>query len=154
MTKLTQALPVSPVYSISVPPSLPPSHHRERPRLHSASSLWYDHSESAIGQRSENNARTVTRSFRRSMARTWPFYFHKFHIQNYHCSIQHNWSFVCVWCGAEADPCFKSSLSVTALDLVTTLFSQLCALFQSRSLFHVMTQLKLKERELFNLSVV
>lgn len=41
-----------------------------------------------------------------------------------------------------------------ALDLVTTLFSQLCALFQSRSLFHVMTQLKLKERELFNLPVV
>lgn len=74
------------------------------------------------------------------------FYFHKFHIQNYHCSIQHNQSFVCVWCGGEAEPCFKSSLSVTALDLVTTLFSQLCALFQSRSLFHVMTQLRLKEK--------
>lgn len=51
--KLTQALPVSPVYSVPTSPSLPPP---GAAAAQPATSLWYDHSESAVGQRSANNA--------------------------------------------------------------------------------------------------
>lgn len=60
------------------------------------SKCWYECSKSGFGQWSENNARTVTQSVCGSMARTCPFYFHKFHIENYCTRIQHNESFVCL----------------------------------------------------------
>lgn len=126
--KLTWELPASPVHSALIPPCL----HREGLRRYQHPSA--ECSKSGFGQWSENNARTVTQSVCGSMARTCPFYFHKFHIENYCTRIQHNESFVCLL-GLKLIHVWKSP-SVTGL--VTMMFSHLCILANLLWLFYFM----------------
>lgn len=128
--ELTQALPVSPVYSISVPPT----HRRERPRLNQQPAFGM----TVQSQQLDSGQKTMPGLLPGAFGGLWrelgPF----FTSTQWKLSLQRSAQMeLC-----EADSCLNS-LSVTALGLVTTLFSQLCTRFESCSTsWHDWLQLK------------
>ena len=102
--KLTQAPPVSPVYSISIPPS----HHHERLRLnqHPAFGMTIQ------SQHLDSSQKTMPGLLPGAFGDQWRelglFTSTSFTFK----IIAPAFSTIralCVWCGAEADPCFKLS---------------------------------------------
>lgn len=103
--KVTQALPVSPVYSISIPPS----HHRERLRLNQHPAFGM----TVQSQELDSDQKTMPGLLPGAFGDQWrelgPFTSTSFTFKIIAPALS-TIRALCVWCGAEVDSCLQLSL--------------------------------------------